>query len=112
MEAKAFEIRDSATFIPVIAVRMMSSHPKEHYLLRRSGYGSEPLVMLCRMGADGSSLQASYSPFNWGNARTLICAHQHIEANWDKLTTGDVIDIQFILGETPQPKLSEAQTVL
>lgn len=113
METKAFEIRDSATFIPVIAVRMISTHPKERYLLWRSGYGSSaPLVLLCRMAADGCAFQASYTPFSWGTSRTLTVAHQYIETNWDKLTTGDVIDVEFILGETPQPKLSEAETAL
>jgi hypothetical protein len=34
-------------------------------------------------------------------------AHQHIEQNWDLLNDGDVVDVEYILGETSEPKRSE-----
>jgi hypothetical protein len=34
-------------------------------------------------------------------------AHNFIQAQWDTLTTGDVVDVEFILGETLEPKQSE-----
>jgi hypothetical protein len=37
-------------------------------------------------------------------------AHAHILQNWHSLTSGDVIDVEFILGESKQPKESEAKT--
>jgi hypothetical protein len=34
-------------------------------------------------------------------------AHLWIEANFDKLNDGDVVDVEFILGERAMPKVSE-----
>lgn len=125
METKAFEIRDEGTFIPVIATRMTpwpqprlgemtpwelrTKQERERYLLRRSGFSfDDPLVMLCRMEANGSCPhEASYDVYGWGGARTMAIAHDFIQRNWDKLKSGEVIDVQFILKETPAPKLSE-----
>ena len=55
------------------------------------------------------SMGANYDPYNWTKCgRTMNVAHRHIEANWDKLASGDVVDVEFILGETSAPKESEA----
>ena len=34
-------------------------------------------------------------------------AHLYIEKNFDALKDGDVVDVQFILGESDKPKTSE-----
>lgn len=114
MNTKAFEIRDIGTFIPVVGVLMVPSfetdaYIPEKYLLRRAGYGFDsPLVLLCRMEASGTDRNATYDPYAWGDgARTMIVAHDYIQKNWEDLTSGDVIDVQFILKETEQPKPSE-----
>lgn len=109
MQTKAFEIRDRATFIPVIATLMESENEQEHYLLRRSGFGAFcGLVVLCRMEASGVDRNATYDPFAWGmNARTYNIAHRYIAQNWHNLNTGQVIDVEFILGETTIEKISE-----
>lgn len=105
--AKAFEIRDKGTFIPVIATRLESEHPAESYLLGRAGYRSSeayPFVVLYRLH-DGVSCTA---PYDWGfGARTMTVAHAHIEKHWDLLETGSVVDVEYILGETKAPKFSE-----
>lgn len=117
MIVKALEIRDKWTFIPVIAVKMVPGGPSsdptasvnEHYLLARAGYTvTNPRIILCRMGASGVDRNATYDPYAWSNdARTMCVAHLYIEENFDKLKSGDVIDVEFILGETTQPKQSE-----
>lgn len=114
MNTKAFEIRDSGTFIPVVGVLMVpgfetDAYISEKYLLRRAGYGFDsPLVLLCRMEASGTDRNATYDPYAWGGgARTMIVAHDYIQKNWEDLNSGDVIDVQFILKETKQPKQSE-----
>jgi hypothetical protein len=119
MITKALEIRDSHTFIPVIAVKMVPSlilkggqqvdDEAERYLLRRSGYGfANPCVVLVRMEASGVDRNATYDPFAWGGgSRTMTVAHDYITKNFDSLNSGDVIDVEFILGETKQPKQSE-----
>jgi hypothetical protein len=105
MIIKTFEIRDSGTFIPAIAIRIdrcLEANDKEALLISRAGYGDEPLVLLTRL--DGG--KSCYDPYDWGD-RTWHVAHKYIADNWDFLRSGDVIDVEFILGETERIKLSE-----
>ncbi len=111
MEVKLFEIRDAATFIPILAVRLTPASGAEAYLLARSGYGLEPeyqgaYIILCRIV--GGELDARATPNHWGQStRTLSTAHHYIINNWEELASGDVVDVEFILGETTEPKVSE-----
>lgn len=125
MRAKALEVRDIGTFIPVLAVDMNPgedddgrSHPDEYraawdarrYLLRRVGYPCDgrPNVLLTRLSGDW---HATNDPYGWkGGARTFPVAHAWIIEHWAEIEDGDVIDVQFILGETPAPKQSERFT--
>lgn len=107
---KLFEIRDRATFIPVYAFRARPLTPDneaERYLLARAGYGpvgDSECVIVGRLAGHG----AQCDPFEWQTgARTLTTAHQFIEAHFDELETGAVIDVEFILGETSAPKITE-----
>lgn len=107
IETKTFEIRDKGTFIPAIASRIapfeLAKSDPDRYLMRRSGYG-EPLVILTALEAHGSA--AHCDPQDW-NGRTWPVAHKHIADNWFELGSGAVIDVEFILGEKPEPKKSE-----
>ena len=123
MDVKMIEIRDRATFIPAIAIRLRNRTPREFYLLRRAGYsreqiggpeeipgklahGLEPYVLL--MKADGDRVQ--YDPYSWAD-RTFRTAHMHLIEHWHEVESGAVVDVQFILGETIEPKQSEEVTV-
>ena len=116
MEVKLFEIRDRGTFIPVMAVRLIVNEmgdagEVEFFLLRRAGYSkdqilisqAEPYIILCKL--DG--IEAQYDPFAWPNRRTMGTVHRHIIDLWQELKSGDVIDVEFLLGETQTPKKSE-----
>jgi hypothetical protein len=115
METKLLEIRDSATFVPVMATLLLTTaspgseeRQAEYYLLRRTGFGfAPPSVMLCRLDANGGNHQASYDEYGWGMARTMGAAHLFIREHWTRLKSGDVIDVEYILGETKVPKQSE-----
>ena len=123
MLAKALEIRDRATFIPVLAVDMnpgfvpidsaigelFDTDEAQRYLLRRAGYSCDgtPMILLTRL--EGHRC-AHYDPYEWGD-RTFSAAHRHIVENWATLTDGDVVDVEFILGETEASKVSERFTV-
>lgn len=96
METKLFEIRDVATFIPVIAIRISEA---DGFLARKMGYG-KPMVLVIKEPI------AHYDPYDWGN-RTMSQAHMYIQKNWKALESGAVIDVEFILGITAQPKTSE-----
>lgn len=124
MQSKALEVRDEGTFIPVLAVDMNPVKPNswddtitatstnydsiaQRYLLRRVGYPCDgrPNVLLTRLSGDG---QATNDPYGWKDGcRTLPVAHHWIIDNWASLSDGDVVDVQFILGETTVKKLSE-----
>ena len=114
MEVKLFEVRDRATFIPCFGIRMSPGYtahgsfcPKETFLLRRAGFGlEEPLVLFGRL--DGG--ECNHDPFAWGG-RTLAVAHRYIAEEWSSLRSGDVVDVEFVLGEKSSPKLSERLTV-
>lgn len=107
MESKTIEIRDSATFIPALALRLSADDTDDQYLLERAGFGQplENYILLIHL--EGMRIQ--YNPFNWGN-RTMQAAHQYIESNFDSLRPGEVVDVQVILGEHQTPKASERFT--
>lgn len=113
MEIKIFEIRDSATFIPVMGIRLSDdANEQERWLLRRAGYSRHDLavgrfILLCTLsGGDG---RARCDPYDWASG-TFTPAHEYIAKHWDELTPGAVIDVEFIQGHTRAPKVSERLT--
>ncbi len=104
MLTKLLEIRDKATFIPVAATRLLGDNQDQEYLLRRVGlgFGSAYAVHLMRL-TDG---KGHHDWAAWGG-RTMPIAHQYIEEHFDKLKDGEVVDVEFILGETEKVKVSE-----
>lgn len=115
MTTKLFELRDRSTFIPIVCLSTeQSDNDSENYLLRRSGYAmASPCIILCKLECSGIDRNASYDAFAWGiNPRTYNVAHRYIEEHWYDLQTGDVIDVEFILGETQTKKVSEREEAL
>lgn len=100
---KLLEIRDRHTFIPAMAVRVQGS---DGYLMRRAGFGDVPMVYLIALATE----KCKYDPYNWDN-RTMRVAHLYIAQSFDALNQGDVVDVEFILGETTEPKKSEQAQV-
>jgi hypothetical protein len=101
METLLLEVRDSATLIPVIATQTTAANEEQKYLLARASYTPET-VIVTRLDVCG----AQYDCFRWDN-RTMQNAHWYIENHFEELEDGDVIDVQFILGETTVKKISE-----
>lgn len=111
MEAKTFEVRDDGTFIPVLAVRLNPNTEADRYLLARAGYGRKPeaqvgFVVMWQLNGG----HAHYDPNAW-DGRTKRTAHKYITDNWGQLDSGAVIDVEFILDETKESKISERETV-
>jgi hypothetical protein len=104
MTIKLIEIRDAGTFIPAMAIRVSGD---DGYLMRRAGFGA-PMVYLVTLSTE----RCAYDPYNWHGSRTMTIAHLAIEKKWDELNDGDVIDVEFELGETVAPKQSERYEVL
>ena len=113
MTTKTFEIRDRATTIPILAIRLDPVDERDRWLLMRSGFGETPeaqrlYVVLVQIA--GGVGRATSDPYGWASgARTLPVAHNHIIMHFDDLANGAVVDVEFLLGETPEPKRSEAE---
>jgi hypothetical protein len=106
METKLFEVRDRGTCIPVLAVALDAwAHPpssREHLLLRRAGYGDRCILL---GAAEGGPF--AFDPWQHNDARTRCVAHRYIAEHWDALTSGEVVDVRFILGETTEPAATD-----
>jgi hypothetical protein len=108
MEVKCLEIRDSMTFIPVICIRPAPESPAQRYLLRRDGYCGDDSES-CIIMIDAQCRGVAYDCYDWTKgSRTHRVAHNYIAEHWHELADGDVIDVQFILGETSEKKISES----
>lgn len=92
MKTKLFEIRDRGTFLPAIATELSRF---DGYLTLRAGYCFSSCILLGRL--TGGTF--CYDIYDWED-RTMHTAHEYIRDNWENLESGDVIDVQFILGET------------
>lgn len=93
-----------------MAVRLFPRSEGERWLLAKAGYGrtasdQREYVLLTKIAGD--CFQSSYDPYDWGCARTMTTAHNHILKNWDDLTSGQVICCEHLLGERSVPKISE-----
>ena len=107
MRTKVFEVRDRGTFIPVLATRLSPYNNQEEFLLGRAGFGQrwpdqKKYVIVSHL----SSGNHNYNMHSWGN-RTMQEAHRYIQENFDTLEHGEVIDVEYILGESTEPKKSE-----
>lgn len=106
MEIKLFEVRDRITFISAIAIKLGSNNESERFLLARAGFGllnedQEKYILFGRL----QDLKLEYNFIS--DSRTMPVAHNYIRENWNDLKSGDVIDIEYVLGEVSKPKESE-----
>lgn len=111
-----FEVRDRDTFIPVIATKLSPSSrwnmgiempelKAEKFLLESAGYkDNRAYILLSKI--EGGSCKSNYTPFGWdkNDGRTMFCAHEFIEKNFDSLESGEVIDVEYLLHETKTKK--------
>lgn len=136
MTSKIIEIRDRGTFIPALAVRLGSPEERERYLLARSGFGrtfedQAEYIVLCKING-GEPCACHIDPFSWGqNPRTMFVAHLYLlnrqhelrdgfgaigagtepHDGFDSLPQGALVDVEYILGQRSEPKVSEAEAV-
>ena len=109
MTCKVLEIRDSCTHIDAMAIRMKADNPEQDYGIHaRTGHprdGSSIVLMHL------DSCKATNDPYEWTSLglgpRTMPTAHNYICDHFDELTDGQVIDVEYLLGETAAPKTSE-----
>jgi hypothetical protein len=112
VEVKCLELRDKGTFIPVICIRPTPDNEAQRWLLRRDGYSGtdeEQCVILINAQCRG----VSYDPYGWDSntGHTIPYAHRYIREHWFDLQDGDVVDVEFVMGQSTAPKRSERETV-
>lgn len=109
METKLFEVRDRGTCMSVIAIKIdaLGSEDRERKILRHAGYGRALILFGTAKGGP-----FYYDPYSWGNERTRFTAHKYVEQNWDDLSSGEVIDVPFILGESTELMGSDLDLLL
>lgn len=99
------EIRDRLTMIPALVVEL-EDNPATRRLGFFMGGDTGPHLLLCRL-SDGES---HINPYDWtGGTRTMRTAHTELLENWrkQKRADGAVVDVEFLLGETTEPKKPE-----
>lgn len=98
-QVKVIEVRDRATLIVMVATKVKNSP-----LLRLCGFDRDcdPVIINKLNG----SFEAGIDQWTFQNDRTKE-AVKHIIENFDSLQDRDVVDIEYILGEVTQPKVSQ-----
>ena len=112
MKVKLLEVRDDGTMIPILCVDMNPSadiEEAQRYLLRHCGYPCDgrPNIAITHLCAGGDPCWND--PYAW-DSRTYGYAHKYIIDHWADLKDGDVVDVEFILGERESPKRSQRLT--
>jgi len=108
MEVKIVEIRDEGTFFPMLCINLgEADNEAQRYLMRRCGYpvAGFPNIAVCHLRCHLDRI--TNDPFQWSGSRTYAVAHHYILDHWSQIRDGDVIDVEFILGETQVKKTSE-----
>jgi len=108
LDTKVLEVRDAGTHIPVLAIRMLAKNEIQQYYFRRLGF---PPDGSCIGVVEMDDLDGNVDPYAWQN-RTMFHAHQYIYDHFEELSDGDVVDVEYILGEKPTKKISERLTPL
>lgn len=129
MEVKLFEVLDRGTVISVIVNKLLASHTireehkegasmpfaREILLLQHSGLNmtGSYTTMLSYIGSGYA--RSEIDPHRWQDGihdRTLFTAHNFIDENWDTLTSGDIVDVEVILGEKSEPSPTQMSTFI
>lgn len=106
MIIKAIEIRDRNTFVPAVAIKMVAANEAQRYLMARVGFRDGLGVVLMRL----NDQKAHSDPYDWGEQeRTMPNAHLWLEAHFDEIEDGAVVDVRFVLGEVDSPAESESR---
>jgi hypothetical protein len=112
MLVKTFEIRDSGTTIPVMAINLQTDNEADRFIIARGRFGKtaeqhQSYVYLIHL----MDQRCSYDEFTWGTGGsgdgTLQEAHRYIIKHFFELESGEVIDVEYILGINSTKKVSE-----
>lgn len=104
MIIKMLELRDRMTLVPILAIKIDGN---DGPLARHAGYGRDrPCILVAPLRGG----RLCFDPYEYGVDRTFKVAHFWLIDNFDDVNDGDVVDVEFILGEVLAPKRPEADT--
>jgi len=107
---KIIEVRDVATCMPCLAIQPNPQTEAEVWAFSRTGYGLEPsdhrqyVLMVPLNPGQGIMTADPYCQPGAPERRTMFEAHRYVIKHWDELSSGDVVDVEYIMGETEEPK--------
>ena len=108
METKFFEVRASATCVPIIATRLRPTNESEQWMLAHLGYGMDPdkqaqYIFVARL--EGGSV-ATPNPYD-ETSPELKVVHEYLIEHFDEAESGAVLDADFIQGIRPAQRKSD-----
>lgn len=106
MHIKMFEVRDVATMIPIMAIKVNGSTDQDKYLAGRANLLDGDIIVIDIHKEFATSISDNHERY-----RTLKVAHNHLDRYFDSLENGSVIDIEFILGEKDVEKRPELEQI-
>jgi hypothetical protein len=101
MITKTIEVRDGVTFIPMLVIKLCPSNDADQYLFSKVGYGNSKDLCILLVNLDDTI--ANYDPHGWKDT-TRQTVHLWLIKHFDKIESGAVIDIRFILRVTNESK--------
>lgn len=113
---KMFEVRDDGTTMVIIAIKPCRNSEATRWGWARSGYGTtdhaqaQYILVGPLHGGEGNLV---CDPYKHGRSRTLQVAHEHLlkHDNFMELESGEVIDVEFLLGESDEEKKPEREQI-
>ena len=117
MISKLIEVRDRGTCVMMMATQLGTDanfedeRSQERWILWHAGYGRDhddhrSYILLSKLSG-GEPNESHTDPFTWSNRRTYTSAHLWIREHFAEIKTGQVVDVEFVLGEVEHPKVSE-----
>lgn len=104
-ETKVVALLDRCTCIVAIFTRYSPDTANERALFRRMGFGDAPGGYLhCYWP---SAHFASYDSCKCPDQLTVGNGWRYVAEHWEEIGTGSVLDVEYLRGETDEPKTWE-----
>jgi hypothetical protein len=109
MNSKLFEVRDRNTLLVVVATRLSPDDDRCRWLLSWAGFGKNAeaqrrYILVSSINGGGTHPQSCDPYLGDITTRTV---HRYLEDHWDDCNSGDLLDAEFLRGETASPKQSD-----
>ena len=104
LEIKFVEVVDIATCIPCLLLKGKPDNMdnRQSWIWERGGWGDTEGIYLMPIQTPELT---KYDPYDYKD-RTFKTVLLHAQQNWNTINDGDVIDVEFVLGEKSAPKES------